>query len=125
VTFRAATSRESTSSTAFSNIPDAGVNFTVGGDDPTCVVVVFSAEAQTGLDRNMAVRARLLSGIGVGEPPQVFFGRHADVGLHTRSMQFVFPEVPPGNQSLRIQFRSTGPGDVVRIGARTTVVHHR
>ena len=42
-TYRAETNGGgSTSSTTFVNVPDTALNFTLGGENPTCVIIVFT-----------------------------------------------------------------------------------
>ena len=128
VKFRTATNEVSENSGTFTNIPQSSVNVTVGGAAPTCVIVVFSAEVQTSLTLGLLVRARLTGGIGIGEPPHALFYVGDPLARQTRSMQFVFENVPPGSYTVRMQFRAVvvdeGPGDASLI-RRTLVVHHR
>ena len=112
----------STSSTTFVNIPQALVDVTVGGTAPTCVIAVFSTQTQTTADENMLVRARI-AGIGIADPADTGLG--AGIGsVEARSAQFVFEDVPPGDYTVRMQYRSV-PGTTVTICEPTLVVHHR
>jgi hypothetical protein len=122
-TFRAQTTGGgSTSSTAFVNIPNAALNVTVGGANPTCVVVVFTAQTQTTANENMLVRARI-PGIGNGIPAEFSMGPGTGT-TEARPAQFVFDNVPPGAYTVRMQYRSV-PGTTVTVTRPTVVVHHR
>jgi hypothetical protein len=122
-TFRSDPGFSSTNSATFVNIPDTALEIAVGGADPTCVIVVFSAQTQTTENENMAIRARI-PGIGNGEPEEVNFGPGTGA-VEARAAQFVFEEVPPGNYTLRMQYRSSVGATTVTIGKPTVVVHHR
>jgi hypothetical protein len=122
-TFRTEANFASTDSTTFVSIPQTALDITVGGAAPTCVIVVFSAETQTTVNENMGVRARI-SGFGIGEPAEVFFGPGTGA-VEARAAQFVFEDVPPGDYTVRMQFRSAIAGTTVTIGRPTMVVHHR
>jgi len=122
-TFRAQTTGGgSTSSTAFVNIPNASLNVTVGGANPTCLIVVFTAQTQTTATENMVVRARI-PGIGNGIPAEFSMGPGTGTA-EARPAQFVFDNVPPGAYRVRMQYRSV-PGTTVTITRPTVVVHHR
>jgi hypothetical protein len=123
-TFRAETTGGgSTSSTTFVNIPQAALNVTVGGANPTCVIVVFTAQTQTTANENMLVRARI-PGIGNGVPADFSMGPGTGT-TEARPAQFVFEDVPPGDYSVRMQFRSVVAGTTVTLTRPTVVVHHR
>jgi hypothetical protein len=122
-TFRSEANSQTTNSQSFVNISQAELDITVGGSDPTCVIVVFSAQTQTASNENMGVRARI-PGIGNGEPAEISFGPGTGA-VEARTAQFVFEEVPPGNHTVRMQFRSSINGTSVTISRPTVVVHHR
>jgi hypothetical protein len=122
-TFRSDPGFSSTSSATFINIPDTDVPITVGGADPTCVIVVFSAQTQTSETENMAIRARI-AGIGIAEPDEINLGPGTGA-VEARAAQFVFESVPPGNYTVRMQYRSSVGATTVTIGKPTVVVHHR
>jgi hypothetical protein len=123
-TFRAQTSGGgSTSSTAFVNIPQAALDVAVGGANPTCVIVVFTAQTQTTANENMLVRGQI-PGIGVGVPAEFAMGPGTGT-TEARPAQFVFENVPPGDYSVRMQFRSVVAGTTVTITRPTVIVHHR
>lgn len=123
VTYRADTNGGgSTSSTTFTNMPQAALNFTVGGTQPTCVIVVFTAQTQTTATENMLVRARI-TGIGSGVPAEFSMGPGTGT-TEARPAQFVFENVAPGDYSLRIQYLSVS-GTTVTVSRPTLVVHHR
>ncbi|MPZ58987.1 MAG: hypothetical protein GEU91_21370 [Rhizobiales bacterium] len=122
-TFRAQTSGGgSTNSTTFVNIPQTALDVTVGGANPTCAIVVFTAQTQTTADENMVVRARI-PGIGIGVPAEFALGTGTGA-TESRPAQFVFENVPPGTYTVRMQYRSV-PGTTVTITRPTVVVHHR
>ena len=113
------------SSSSFVDIPETSVNVKVGGANPTCVIVAFSALVNPEPDETMVVRARI-AGIGAGDPDDVAFGPGSGK-LDTRATQFIFRNVPPGSHTLQMQYRinAGGSGDSVRLCEPTLVVHHR
>jgi hypothetical protein len=122
-TFRSESGSQTTGSTTFVNISDAELDISVGGSDPTCLIVVFTAQTQTASNENMAVRARI-PGVGNGEPAEFSLGPGTGT-TEARAAQFVFDDVPPGDHTLRMQFRSVINGTSVTISRPTVVVHHR
>jgi hypothetical protein len=122
-TFGAFADCAQTDSTDFINIPHAALDVTVGGSAPTCVIVSFSAQTKTASKENMDVRAKI-TGVGIGEPEDVTFGSGTGE-LEARATQFVFANVPPGDHTVHIQYRSAKAGTVVKLCEPTVVVHHR
>jgi hypothetical protein len=106
----------------FVNIPQASLDITVGGANPTCVIAVFSAQTQTTDTENMVVRARI-AGIGDGLPADTGLGA-GNGAVEARAAQFVFEDVPPGSYTARMQYRSVS-GTTVTLCEPTLVVHHR
>ena len=107
-TYRAETNGGgSTSSTTFVNIPQTALDITVGGAEPTCVIVVFTAQTQTTANENMLVRA-VIPGLGAGVPADFSMGPGTGT-TEARPAQFVFEDVAPGDYTVRMQFRSV-PG---------------
>lgn len=122
-TFRAETTGGgSTSSTTFDNVPNTALNITVGGANPTCVIVVFTAQTHMTADENMTVRARI-PGIGNGVPAEFSMGPGTGTA-EARPAQFVFKDVPPGAYTVQMQYRSV-TGSFVTLTRPTVVVHHR
>jgi hypothetical protein len=72
----------------------------------------------------MYVRAHIPQLGATAEPETAFFTGHSGVLFHAHSMQFVFPSIPPGQYSVRIQYRSIN-GQLVVVGTRTTTVQYR
>ena len=114
----------STNSNSFVNVPDTAVDVTIGGANPTCVIVVFTAHTQTTSNENMAIRARLEGGGGNSTPSEYATGPGTGVS-ETRTAQFIFDNVEPGTYTARMQFRSISGGTTVTLGRPTIVVHHR
>jgi hypothetical protein len=121
-TFRTEANCATTNSGSFVNIPQSAVDITVGGAASTCVIVVFSAQTQTTETENMVVRARI-PGVGNGLPADTAMGAGTGA-VEARTAQFVFPDVPPGDHRVRMQFRSVS-GTNVTLCEPTSVVHHR
>jgi hypothetical protein len=122
-TYRAETNGGgSTSSTTFVNIPQTALDITVGGAEPTCVIVVFTAQTQTTSTENMLVRA-VIPGLGAGVPADFSMGPGTGT-TEARPAQFVFEDVAPGDYTVRMQYRSV-PGTTVTVTRPTVVVHHR
>ncbi len=122
VAFAASNDPESeTNSTAFINVPEAGVSFVQGGPQPSCVLVQFSAHAFAAAGNSLMLRA-LLDGTTPALPRFVQFSSD-DPGLYrTSTVTFVFPRVTPGRHTVRLQFRSSD-GTRVEIGVHNTIVH--
>jgi hypothetical protein len=68
----------------------------------------------------------LIGAQAIGDAPEVFFdGRNpGDTFWRPHSMTFVFPSVPPGLRTVRIQNRSLN-GNEVFLSARTLMVQFR
>lgn len=122
-TFGAFLDCAATDSTTFINIPHAALDITVGGSTPTCVIVSFSAQTKTASKENLNVRAKI-QGVGIGEPEDVTFGSGTGE-LEARATQFVFANVPPGDHTVHLQYRSDKTGNVVKLCEPTVVVYHR
>jgi hypothetical protein len=123
-TYRAETNGGgSTSSTTFVNVPDTALNFTLGGENPTCVIIVFTTQVLATADENMVIRARIDGGIGIGVPAEFAMGPGTGT-TEARPGQFVFDNVSPGSYTARMQFRSV-TGTTVTLTRPTMVIHHR
>ena len=125
--FRTETNVVRTSSLDYVDAPRTFQAITVGGASPSCVIVTFSVDADNTpvtASNWMKVRARI-DGIGTAgnsEPPE----HTADVRRYDQhSIQFFFPNVPPGAHTVRIQFASFNPGNVVRLYNRSLSVQFR
>jgi hypothetical protein len=123
VTFRIATSQEGTTAIDFVNVPGGYVNINVGGTSPSCVIATFSASARAN-NSIMFVRARIQQLGAIAEPASAFFAEPSGVFFKAHSMQFVFPNIPPGQYTVRAQFRSQN-GQLVVVGSRTLTVEYR
>jgi hypothetical protein len=110
-----------TASNVFSNIPDAKVNFTIGGVQNECVLVIFSAEPFTPGNELVHVRA-VRDGVFVGNPVSVQFGSGDGVFRKVTTAQFQFKGVSPGGHTIQMQFRSQVLGVNVFIGRPVTSV---
>ena len=90
-----------------------------------CLIVDFAGVVATiGSANRMIIRA-WIPGIGTAEPPLAFLGQPVTSAVHeTRSMRFVFPNVPAGTHSVRIDWRSE-TGDLVAAVYRTLTVQYR
>ena len=93
-----------------------------------CLIVDFSAEMSAGTaDTNMIIRASISgTGLQVAEPPFAAVGRPVAANVYEmRSMRFVFPSVPAGTHTVRIEWSrgsGAGPGEIRN---RTLTVQYR
>jgi len=125
VKYALSTRGTTTTSTSPVTVDDTAVNFTQAKTG--CVIVDFTAFQQ--LDDpppgTIVVRALLKDSGGTALP-----GRPSSVVLNlttgdgdVRTLQFVFPEVVPGNYSLRMQMSSPSGGGIL-VSAPDVVVHY-
>jgi len=113
-----------TESSSFVTVPETHVGFTQGGSSKSCVIVRFSAETfASGPDSAVRVRA-LLDNTKVAIPAEVTYSAVDNFDRAAHSYEFVFPNVAPGNHTIKMQFRSANSCNcfVVSIGVHTTVV---
>jgi hypothetical protein len=93
--------------------------FPQGGTAPSCVVVMFSGEANTAANETLRVEA-ILDGATHCQPDDNLLAKNQpDTG--DRAMNFVCASVSPGTHSVKIHFRSTS-GGAVTLEYRTLVV---
>jgi hypothetical protein len=113
-----------TQSTTFvditSNTGPAAVTFTVSGTTNTCLIVYYTASAQSTGTAGY-VRA-LLDGTKVGNPVQALVSYFS--GWKSAAANFVLTGVPPGKHTLAMQFKSYG-GQAVELDTGTLVVGFR
>jgi hypothetical protein len=120
--FKTLTSLDSTTSASFAPMP--GTQRAVTTSANSCIIVDFAGEtaAAVGLDR-MEIRAFASS--LVGEPPSVLMGfGQPPPSFRTRSMRFVFKDVPAGTHNVGIAWRSE-QGGPVSIRNRTLTIEYR
>lgn len=96
----ATSSSASTTSDSFATLPGSSVTFTQRGEDRG-VIVRFTGEVVTGSDRNILLRA-VIPGVQVS--PSVFLGRSPIAALETRTAEFVFHDMPPGDHDVVIHW---------------------
>jgi hypothetical protein len=123
VAFKTSANQNSTYSLDFVNIPQSGVNITVGGTNPSCVIVTFSASARV-YNSIMFVRARIAQLNAIAHPESAWFTGHSGNVFHAHAMQFVFPNIPPGQYTVWIQFRSSN-GNLAVVAQRMLKVEFR
>jgi hypothetical protein len=127
IRFRTETSVVQTSSLAYVDAPQTFQAITVGGVAPSCVMVTFSFDADNApanASNWMAVRARIegIGAAGDSQPPEHI----VDIRRYDQhSVQFFFPDVPPGAHTVRIQFASFNPGNTVRMYNRSLAIQFR
>ena len=107
----------------YGNIPEAALGFVQGGIRASCVIVRFSAEVFAGPSDFLYLRA-FLDGTTAALPVEIQFAVADATGPSARSFEFVFPNVPPGNHVVRMQYRSGG-GGFVTIWDHTTVLQYQ
>jgi len=99
--------QQTTTSQTFVNLPGAAINFSGGADD--CVIVQFSAQARAKLPQKVRIRA-VLNGETVAFP--LVEWSTPENQYDGRSATFIFPSVPSGDHTVRIQFLSVEGGTV-------------
>ena len=111
-----------TSSGAFATMPNTHVPVTHADG---CLVVDLAVE-MTNSDGsgNLMVRA-VINGIGVATPIGTLLGRVVSPTVYeTRSMRFMFPNVPAGTHTVKIEWLASG-GGTASAQKRTLTVQHR
>lgn len=111
-----------TRSTDFAVMPNTHFKVTHAAG---CLIVDFAGIVLTTDASNQMTIQAFVAGIGTAEPGQMFLGRPAAPGdFETRSMRFVFRDLPAGTHTVRIDWRSE-PGGNVNVGPRTLTVQYR
>jgi hypothetical protein len=115
------TTSQSTSSSTYVDVIDTRIRFTQGGSSKSCVIVSFSAQADTP-GAVMQVRAVLDGNIECLPTDNSFVGGTGALGTFTsRAMNYVCENVAPGVHAVKMQFRSFGEGALWK---RTMIVQH-
>jgi hypothetical protein len=114
----------STTSTAFANLPGASVGFTIPGSVTSCIVAEYSGQAFAPGTSLIQIQV-LLDGATVGAPGIVqLVGNDAGSFSDSYAMQFVWTNVAPGGHSVTVQWRSFD-GQNVHINKGTLAVQHK
>jgi hypothetical protein len=119
--YKVSTTSQSTGSTTkdYVDVIDTRIDFTQGGNSNSCVIVSFSAQADTG-GAVMQVRA-LLDGSECLPTDNNFVGGTGAFGTFpSHAMNYVCENVAPGNHRVKMQFRTQGE---VALWKRTIIVH--
>jgi hypothetical protein len=118
--FRTETNFVNTTTTFFVKMPNTHLPVTTSGG---CLIVDFAGEVFiSDSDNGLKIQA-YISGIGEAQPSSVFLGLPAGK-WDTRSMRFVFPNVPAGQHIVRIEYRRDN-GGTVSTKVRTLTVQYR
>ena len=123
VRYISASAGGTTHSTTPVNFLANNVNFVQGGASASCVIVRFSAHAEGNSGNTVVVRA-VMDGATLGLQPDMLFSDGGDLVTQARSFDFIFPNVAPGNHSIRVQFRSPSGNDV-SIGQHNIIVQYK
>jgi hypothetical protein len=117
-------SPQSSTSTTFTDVADTQIAFPQGGSSPSCVIVLFSAEAYAQANTTMEVEA-LLDGSTLCQPSDTYFvsSNATDTDFAAHAMNYMCPNVRPGLHNIRIQFKSSN-ASVVTLDYRTTIVQY-
>jgi hypothetical protein len=119
--YRTETGLVQTTSQNFVLMPAMHRPIVIPGSTPRCVVVEFIGEVTTSSGGLLSLQARI-SGVGTSLTPQVFLAR--DTGPYqARFARFIFPSVPPGERTVRIDWRSSG-GQVMGVFTRTLTIEY-
>ena len=117
--FRTQTNQVHTASNVFAVMPNTHFPVTHAAG---CLIVDFAGE-MAAIGAYLEVRA-WIGGIGAAEPPVVLLAPNsgADAITDTRSMRFVFPNVPAGTHTVRIDWKLAS-GDAFATRRTLTVMH--
>jgi hypothetical protein len=107
---RTAQSTDSTTSMSYVTVPEGRIKINRKGSKPGCVVVHFSALGSAAPGQILTVAA-FINGVGQAEPGNVQFAV-ADTISKQRTVIFLFHDVPPGKQIVKVSFRSLNGGSV-------------
>ena len=115
-----------TTSTSFVTVSGTTINFVQGGTTAKCVIVSFSAMADAVASNVMIVQAVLDGNTIIPCQPgatdfAASFATATPRSAHT--MNFVCPNVAPGNHSIKMQYVSVY-GGAVSLDHRTMIVHY-
>ena len=112
------------STTSFTFVTMANTHFPVTHQAGCLVVDLAGMVANASALGAISVRA-WIGGVGAAEPPEISLGRPIEALIYdTRSMRFVFPNVPAGTHTVRIDWRSQ-TGSTVSVNERTLTVQYR
>jgi hypothetical protein len=101
----------STTSTTYIDVPGASVPIKVS-NRAGCITVQFSSMVQSMGNELLFVKAVLMPGEIASEPGQMQFESASPLRILTRSATFVFPDVPAGEYTVKMQYRSRSGGTV-------------
>jgi len=118
------TGLDGTGSATFSTVPKSRISFTTTSKG--CIVVRFSAEAESGPSNNYLNIQAVLDGAIISKPADTAFAGNGtgSLPLAAHAMEYIFANVPAGSHFITVQFRSIGAG-FVQLGNRTTVVQYQ
>jgi hypothetical protein len=114
---------QSTTSSTFVDVTDSTVSFNVGGNNPSCVTVSFSAQVFAPNGRVMFVQA-LLDNV-VSADGSILFVSQSDTNSDAHAYNFLFPDVQPGLHTFKMQYRSQTNGQTVFINDFNLNIQHR
>jgi hypothetical protein len=114
---------QSTNLTTYVDVIDTQIGFHQGGTSASCVVVSFSAEATATTNQLMIVDPLLDSTPCQPGDTQFANSITSPDGLAARAMNYVCPNVAPGNHTVKVRFKSSGGGPV-SLNYRTTIVQY-
>ena len=111
-----------TTSTSFALMPNTHFPVTHAAG---CLIVDFAGTVLSSDASNAVTIRAFIVGIGPAEPGAVSMGRPAAPGIfETRSMRFVFRDLPAGTHTVRIEWQSNTGGNV-NVAFRTLTVQYR
>ena len=117
--YRTQSNTVTTTSSTFVTMPNTHLPVTHAAG---CLIVDVVGEVTNTNTATMFIRA-WIGGIGAAEPPDGALGVPALAGaIETRSMRFVFPNVPAGTHTVRIEWR-TFSGTMFALHRALTVMH--
>jgi hypothetical protein len=118
--FRTSNANAGTTSTAFSTIPQSGVNFAQGGAGAGCIIVTFTSIITTA-STWMYVKPTLDG----NDPVDPGSGVWRVTSQESRTAVFVFTNVTPGAHTIVMKFRSNNGGSNVTVYNRIVTVTYR
>src|SRR6476620_581694 len=120
-----ATDFNTTTSKTFVRVTNSQISFTQGGTAPSCVIVSFTSEASAAANEVMRMRVLLDSSTTCLPDDNIFVRSNATVtDLADRAMNFVCPDIAPGDHDVQVQYRSTNGGSV-SLAFRTQIVNYK
>ena len=115
-----------TTSTGFFDVAGSTVSFSIGGSVKTCVLVNFSGEvaAQSNVNTGLMLIRAVRDNAILSADGEVQFVVDTGFLADAHAYNFIFPHVPPGPHSIKMQFQRAS-GNFAVIVKFDMVVRHQ